>query len=93
MVFTILRPYWTASDPPYVESDGGSDGQIRGIDQPATYDRWRQRSLSFERGDMVACGWPWLASNPGVGRSDGPINASPTVTYVTQRLNFVGASI
>ena len=24
--FTLSGPYWTTLDPPYVESDGGSDG-------------------------------------------------------------------
>ena len=33
------------------------------------------------------------ASDRGVGWFDGPINASSTVTYVTQRLYFVGVSI
>ena len=29
MIFTVSRPYWTASDPPCVESDGGSNGRVQ----------------------------------------------------------------
>ena len=91
--FTLSVAYWTTSDPPCVESDDESKARVR---------RWRLARVSDPlrgNGQLVSngtCGSMAVvlgASDRGVGWFDGPINASSTVTYVTQRLYFVGVSI
>jgi hypothetical protein len=91
--FAALWTLLDRSDPPCVESDGGSDGLGPTLVFNARLrDRWRQRSthLNGMRGSARVDAAERRTKRRMAWR---PVPRESTVTYVTQRLYFERASI